>query len=305
MPTPCPWLDQTATHRLLPWTELADALSRILLEKRAGRACAPARLGMALPCGGTLLLMPATDGETVVTKMITVHPENPGIGLDAIQGEVVVMDALTGVWKAILDATAVTARRTAALSLLAARTLAPKTAGPLLLVGAGTQARAHLAAFREGLGVSEVFVVSRTRARAESLCREAESMGMRAQSGDRPKMFLDCCPLVVTATSSRTPVLHGPVRPDCFIAAVGAFTPEVAEIAPELVRSCRVYVDTLEGARSEAGDLLQAEIDFEGVTPLENALDKGNVSDGPVLFKSVGHALFDLAAARLVMTTLP
>ncbi|KAB1899219.1 delta(1)-pyrroline-2-carboxylate reductase family protein, partial [Micromonospora sp. AMSO1212t] len=148
---------------------MADAIAQVLRDARAGRALAPARLVMPVAGGGSLLLMPASNADIAITKMITVHPHNPGQGLPAIHGEVVVMDARTGVRRLMLDGPTVTAHRTAAVSLLAARLLAPEPAGDLLLIGAGAQARAHLEAFRFGLGTRRVTIIARTAASADGL----------------------------------------------------------------------------------------------------------------------------------------
>ncbi|HYO48257.1 MAG TPA: delta(1)-pyrroline-2-carboxylate reductase family protein, partial [Chloroflexia bacterium] len=149
------------THDLLPYSALADYLLRMLADKKAGTAYAPERVAVPLARGGTLLLMPATDGQLAVTKLVTVHPENASVGLPSVQADVLVMEVATGRRLAMLDGGAVTARRTAALSLLAARLLAPRSSGSLLVVGAGTQARAHLEAFCEGLDIDRVYVASK------------------------------------------------------------------------------------------------------------------------------------------------
>ncbi len=283
----------------LPFSSLADALADALRAARDGLAQAPERMRLPLPNGGVLLVMPAADQDVAVVKTVTVHPDNPASGRAAIQGEVMVMDAATGARLGMLDGAAATARRTAALSLLAARRLAPNPSGPLLCVGAGVQAEAHCRAFFEAFGVEEFCISSRSRENAEALARRLRERGARARAVDAPETVLAETPLVVTATSSRRPVLPDVVRPDAFIAAVGAFTPEMAELPPELVRRAVVYVDTLEGAEAEAGDLIQAKIDWARVMPLVEALDDAPPAEGPVLFKSVGGALFDLAAGKL------
>jgi ornithine cyclodeaminase len=212
------------------------------------------------------------------------------------------MEAKTGTRLGILDGAAVTAKRTAALSLLAALTLARRPDGPLLIVGAGTQARSHLEAFREGLGVSEVLLSSRTGERAVSLAEHARSLGMEARVVDGPEEALDEVSLIVTATTSQEPVLPEEIPEGVFVAAVGAFDPEMAELPPGLVGSSSVVVDTIEGVREEAGDLIQAQragvFDWEDATQLEDALLWRESPGGTIVFKSVGHALWDLAAAR-------
>jgi ornithine cyclodeaminase len=117
---------------------------------------------------------------------------------------------------------------------------------------------------------------------------------------------LPICGMVVTTTTSTTPVITDRVRNRAFIAAVGAYRPTMAELPPELVRRSRVFVDTLEGARHEAGDLIQADIDWSNVASLEDVVLPLSPEDArprrgtaPTIFKSVGHALWDLAAARL------
>jgi len=295
-------LDGRQTASRLPYTELADSIQRVALARHEEGVRAPARIALPLPEGGVLLIMPATDGETAITKLVTVHPENAALGLPAIQGEVVVMEARTGERLGILDGAAVTARRTAALSLLAARTLAPHPGGSLLIVGAGAQARSHLEAFREGLGVSRVFIASRTTARSKSLAGHAKSLGMDAEIIRNPEGALDRVSLVVTATTSREPVLPDNVPDGIFITAIGAFNPEMAELPPALISRSTVVVDTLEGAMEEAGDLIQAAragaFRWENAIPLEAVLRESTELGGPVVFKSVGHALWDLAAAR-------
>jgi 1-piperideine-2-carboxylate/1-pyrroline-2-carboxylate reductase [NAD(P)H] len=295
-------LDSRETEVRLPYPELADSIREVMDGRREGKLDAPSRLVLPLPEGGNLLVMPAADDELAITKLVTVHPGNARRELPTIQGEVVVMEAGTGTRLGIIDGGAATARRTAALSLLAARTLSRHPDGPLLIVGAGTQARSHLEAFHEGLGVSKVLLTSRTPERAVSLAEHAQSLGMDARVVDGPQEALDEVSLIVTATTSGEPVLPEDVPEGIFVAAVGAFDPEMAELAPGLVGSSSVVVDTIEGVREEAGDLIKAQragaFDWEDATQLEDALLWRESPGGPIVFKSVGHALWDLAAAR-------
>ncbi|HUS14342.1 MAG TPA: delta(1)-pyrroline-2-carboxylate reductase family protein, partial [Chloroflexia bacterium] len=156
-----------------------------------------------------------------------------------------------------------------------------------------------LDAFAVGLGVREVYIAGRDPARAAGLAAHGRAAGLQAAVVADPAVVLAQVPLIVTATTSPTPVLPAAVRPDAFIAAVGAYQPQQAELPAALVHAARVYVDTLAGAQAEAGDLIQARLDWSTVTPLADALDLPRPATGPVIFKSVGHALWDLAAARL------
>lgn len=295
-------LDAEATAAVLPYAPLAEAVAETLSRKARGLVQCPPRLSLPLPDGGVLLLMPASDDSLAVTKLITVCPANPEKGLPLIIGEVVAMRASTGERLGILDGPEVTARRTAAASLLAAQRLALSPEGPLLVMGAGVQALSHAMAFCSGLGVGEVNVCSRSRERAEALAERLRSVGVRACAVERPEEVLDRTPLIVTATNSPVPVIPAGVRPDAFIAAVGSFHPGRAEIPAELVRRCRLYVDDLDAARTEAGDLILAGVDWSAVTPLERTGEPGAAHlapQGPVLYKGVGCAALDLAAAKL------
>ncbi len=297
------FLDARRTEAFLPYPALADALREMLVSKRSGAANAPSRLAVPLGGGASLLVMPAAGADVAVTKLVTVHPGNAARGLPTIRGEVVVMRTETGERLGILDGAAVTARRTAALSLLAARALAPRPDGALCILGAGTQARSHLEAFHEGLGTQKMFVSSRGEEKARALADHARELGMEASVVGGVEEALGEASLVVTATTSAKPVLPEEIPADAFVAAVGSFRPDMAELPAALIRSAnRVVADDLEGAREEAGDLIQAErvgaLSWENVLPLEEVVDAGR-PEGPVIFESVGHALWDLAAARL------
>ncbi len=304
MPAPA-LLDPAATAAALPYGPLADAIEALL---RDPLVTVPARLVQPLAGGGSLFVMPAADGEVAITKLITFVAGNGARGLPAIQGDIVVFDARDGRRLAMLDGPTVTARRTAAVSLLAARRLAPRTDGPLLVVGAGVQGRAHVEAFVQGLGVREVQVASRTPASAQALADHARALGARARVVADADAALADCPLVASCTPAQGVVLHGRPRDDAFVAAVGAFTPRMVEWAPAAVQDLaargRVVVDTRD-ADHEAGDLLQAGLDVPACPALVDVVraDAARAGTGPVLFKSCGWAGWDLAAARCLLAT--
>lgn len=295
-------LDAAETAGALPWHALVDALGAMMLRRKAGRTVAPERLVVPLT-GGTLLAMPAADGEYASTKLVTVHAGNPARGLPSLLGEVLLMRADTGERLAMLDGPTLTARRTAALSVLGARTLAPGLDGPMLIVGAGAQARGHLEAFASVLGVRDVTIASRSAASREGLAAHARAMGLEARTTDDPTSFLSRTRIVVTATTSMEPVFDDGLRDDAFVAAVGAYRPEMCELPEALVDRARLFVDDPGGARHEAGDLIRAGVDWARVVALEDVV-AGEVPTpvaGPIVFKSVGQALWDLAAARLAI----
>lgn len=297
-------LDPAATAARLPWPALVDAIEALL---RDPAVQVPPRLVQPLAGGGSLFVMPALDGSVAITKLISFTPGNTGSGRPTIQGDVVVFDIATGERRLLLDGPTVTARRTAAVSLLAAQRLAPQPAGPLLVVGAGAQGRAHLEAFAQGLGIRQVMVASRSRASAHLLAQAGRRLGLDVEVVDEPDAALAHCPLVVTCTPAREVVLRARPRDDAFIAAVGAFTPQMVELDPDLCRAIaqdgRIVIDTPD-AVYEAGDLLQAGIDVAACQTLREVVLSDPVPGArrrPVLFKSCGWAGWDLAAARCAL----
>lgn len=285
---------------------LADEIAALLQDPTVQ---VPPRLVQPLPGGSSLFVMPAFDARVAITKLITFTPANVGTARPAIQGDVAVFDVASGERVALLDGPAVTARRTAAVSLLAARLLAPRPDGPLLVVGAGVQGRAHLEAFAQGLGVREAWIASRSPASAQALADHASGLGLTARVVDDPDAALAACPLVVTATPAAEVVLRAQPRDDAFMAAVGAFTPRMVELAPGLCRHVaatgEVVLDTPD-AHHEAGDLVQAGVDMTGLRTLADVVRTAGTRlqtppRAPVLFKSCGWAGWDLACARAVL----
>ena len=294
---------ETAAH--LPYGVLVAELVRLLEDDTVQ---VPSRLVQPLAGGGNLFVMPAMDARTAITKLITFTPANTARGLPTIQGDVLVFDVGTGQRLMLLDGPTVTARRTAAVSVLAAQRLAANTRGPLLVVGAGVQGRAHLEAFAEVLKITEVVIASRSSANADALALHAQSLGLRARVTQDANAALADCPLAVTCTPAHSVVLSALPRDDGFISAVGAFTPSMVELAPALCLHMaahgRVVVDT-QDARHEAGDLLQAGLDVSQFATLAQVIRQAVKSDGrPVLFKSCGWAGWDLAAARTALARL-
>lgn len=292
------------TAQALPYAQLVPALARAAVELCDGLIHAPERLVVPMGHGGVLLCMPAIAPDISVTKLVTVHPHNTQHGLATIQGEVVVMDSTTGARLALLDGPTVTARRTAAMSLLGIETLAacrPKTA---LLIGTGTQALAHAHALVEYFGTTTLYLAGTTLAKVEAfaaLLRQRHD-GLCVQAMDMAALQSDCPPtdVLIALTTAQVPVVPPQVAASTLVVGVGAFKPSMAEIPPSLLHTRPIVVDDLAGARHEAGDLLQAQVDWQQVLPLAHVL-AGKVPHpaGIPVFKTVGQASWDLAAARV------
>ncbi len=291
--------EQTAAR--LPWAALVDEIEALL---RDDSVHVPARIVMPMAGNASLFTMPACDARTAMAKLISFTPANVGTERPTIQGDVTVFDVATGVRRVILDGPTVTARRTAAVSALGARLLAPTLAGPMLIVGAGVQGRAHIEVFAAALGVRDFRIASRRRASAEALADVARAQGLKAEVVDDADAALADCPLAATCTPAQEVALRATPRADAFVAAVGAFTPKMVELAPALCQHFaqhgRIVVDSRD-ADHEAGDLLQAGIDVGALPTLADQVrgDRKGERRGPVLFKSCGWGGWDLAAARL------
>jgi len=300
--------DAAATAQALSWRGLLSAIEMTLADHAAGRVQTPERWVLPLAASTSWFLMPAwltpPAEDLAAIKLITYTPDNPARGLPAILGDVMVLRASTGERLALLDGPTVTARRTAAVSLYAARMLAPLPTGPLLVVGTGVQAMSHVLAYTEALGVDEIWVRARSEAAARNFAQTLHGRGLYAVPATDLDAALEHCPLVVTATTAQAVCLRGRVRDDAFVAAIGAFAPSMIELDPELTRDIagrgQVVLDSA-AARHEAGDLIGAGLDLAALPTLADHPPRRD--GGPVLFKSCGSAMWDLAAARCVVQT--
>lgn len=303
-------LSREDVERLLPLGECIDLMAEALSTLARGDALQPLRQAHPLPGrNGLLVVMPGAllggDDAVLGVKVLTVFPDNHEKGEESHLGSVLLFEAGLGKPLALLDAAAITAIRTAAVSALATRLLAREDAGDLALLGTGVQARTHLTALREVRPLRRVRVWSR---HPESARRFAAEHSVEAVATAREAV--EGADLVCTVTSSREPVLEGAwLAPGAHVNAVGACTPNARELDTEAVRRARLFVDRRESALVEAGDLL---IPLrEGAVGEDHiAGELGEILVGRVpgrrspeeitLFESLGLAVEDMAAARHV-----
>ncbi len=290
-------VDASATAAALPFERLIPALR----DAFASGADAPARHHHALP-GGTLLLMPAWQADWLGVKIVTVHPGNAAQGLPAVHSTYLLSDAHTGQPLAMLDGDAVTARRTAAASALAASYLARPDAERLLIVGAGRVARLLAPAYQAVRTLRHVEVWNPTPARADALVAELCHSGINAALADDLETAVAQADIVSCATLATAPLIQGAwLKPGTHLDLIGAFTPAMREADAVAVQRAAVFIDT-EAALHEAGELVG--YDASGVRGTLTQLCRGEAGrsgeDEITLFKSVGVALEDLAAAVLV-----
>ena len=290
-------LDDAAVRRLLRPPALLEAMRRALADFSAGRARQPLRTVMELPQPGSLLFVkPALAGGALVTKLITQVPANAGRGLPTMLATLILLDPETGKTLAVIDATWLTEQRTAAVSALGADLLAPPGPKVVALLGSGALARSHAAALRLVRPVSELRIWSRNPDNVRR-CVE-DTGGVACASAEEAVRGAD---IVCTVTNASEPVLRGAwLEPGSFVAAVGAPRPGWRELDDAAMANV-VIVDSREAATKESGDVILSGAEVYAEI---GELILGRVAHPPegatVVFKSLGQAVEDAAAARLV-----
>ncbi len=292
-------LDAQGTAELTPYRALVDALRAAAIAESQGEINCPQRQVIPMAAGGALLSMLALGADFAAHKLVTFVPTNAGRNLPIIQGELSVWDAHNGAQLLSLDGATATGRRTAALSMLGVSALFPRRPKSFRMFGTGTQALHHVQAIAQLYPEARIGISGRTPAAAEKFCatHAGHSSGLApTRPGDEDEFdVIICC------TTSQDPVYEAPARRGCLVIAVGSFTPAAAEIGAATVRASHIYVDNLDAARAEAGDLIRAGVEWQHVQPLSRRLRGADLPDGAVLFKTVGHAAWDLAAARVAV----
>ncbi|MGF6774309.1 1-piperideine-2-carboxylate/1-pyrroline-2-carboxylate reductase [NAD(P)H] [Paraburkholderia sp. GAS199] len=305
-----PVFDAAATARLIPYATLVDALRRASVDYAEQRIVSPERLVVPLNAGGIMLSMPATAPDLAIHKLVNVCASNGARDLPTIHGQVMAFDADTGETLFILDGPTVTGRRTAAMSMLGVSTFSTFAgAAPreFLLIGTGTQAANHLEAIGELYPEARVWVKGRTPARAEAFCaaHRGKLAGLRPLMAEAASVP-DAVDVVIALTTSRQAVYDEPARAGRLVIGVGAFTPHMVEIGTQTLAGSALFVDDEAGAKHEAGDFIQAGVDWSQVRGIAAVLKQtAALPDGqPVVFKSVGCAAWDLAACRVAREAL-
>lgn len=290
-----PRFDATSTEALLPFHLLVGELEKTAAEYADGKIVSPERLVIPLAAGGVMLSMPASAQDIASHKLVNVCPSNFSRNLATINGEVVAYNAVTGVSLFAIDGPTVTGRRTAAVTLLAISRLLKTPPKTVAIIGTGKQASTHAQALSSFFPGVDLVVAGISREEEEHFCARHPACTVRPFA-DRD---WSCVDVVVTLTTSKTPVYAEAAVQDRLVVGVGAFTPDAAEVGKETVLASTVIVDDPAGARHEAGDLIQAGIDWSGVISLGEVLKATANVAGPVFFKSVGCAAWDLAACRV------
>jgi ornithine cyclodeaminase/alanine dehydrogenase-like protein (mu-crystallin family) len=307
-------LSRADVEQLLDVRQCIDALRDAHIAFSRGETIMPLRLVTRLRETGLHAVMPAwiDAGPILAVKSIGSFPANASRGIPVVSSTVLLLDADTGLTKAVMDGAYLTAVRTAAASALAAEVLARADAGRLALIGSGVQAEGHLDAIAAVRELESVSVASRSPASAQLFVDRQSTRfpGITFRAAVSNDEAVGNADLVCTVTSSQEPVFDpGSIGPGTHISAVGSHTPQAREIPGETMRDARVVVDSREASLRECGDCMIPIADglfgpdhvsdelgevLMGVTP-------GRLSEAQVtIYQSCGIAIQDAAAANLV-----
>lgn len=298
---------------LLPMEACLEVMADALAALARGEARSPLRTSLRPPdAGASLLLMPAyAPPAALAVKVISTASAAHGSPGRSHPGVVLLFDAGSGDLRAVIEASAITAIRTAAVSGVATDRLARRDASSLAILGSGVQARSHLEAMLLVRAISRVRVWSRTAERARAFAeREGARHGMTIEVAPSPREAVAGADILCTTTSAAEPILRSEwVTPGAHINAIGAYTPTTREVDTATVARSSLFVDSREAALNEAGDFLLAAAEA-GLMPRHIRAELGEVligvhpgrqsDDEVTLFKSLGLGVEDAAAAAHV-----
>jgi len=287
--------DQVREH--LRMADLIPAMEKALIEFSAGKVTQPVRSVIKVDVAaatGFLGLMPALTPEGLGLKAVTFYPSNAQRGIPTHMATIFLVDPETGVPLAIMDGRLITEMRTAAVSAVATKLLASRDANVLAILGSGVQARSHAEALRLVRNFEEIRVWGPTREHAE---RFAKEIGAKSMSAEKAVHGAD---VVVTATNAKTPVLKGSwLKRGCHVNAIGACRPDWRELDDQAMSNV-IFVDSREGALKESGDVILSGAKIYAELGEALAGKVPSRANETTVFKSLGMAVEDIAAAMLV-----
>lgn len=308
------YIPESEIRESLTYAALIPAIREALIDLSAGRVVQPPRTILRTGSGdgirnGWFAVMPVIAGDFMAVKTVTFYPANSEHGLHTHMAVVELLRRSTGEPLALMDGRLITEMRTAAVSAVALDALAAKTVTSLGILGSGVQARSHLAALRHvRAGLKDIRIWSRTHENALALADEVNAGTKVADRGAARSVPIEeaaSADVVLTATSSPVPVLEGRwLSPQAVVLAVGATGSSLRELDDVLMHTCFVVAESRDAVERESGDVrlsgakVQAEIGEILANPARRPHDQ------KILFKSVGLAIEDLTAARIVWQAL-
>jgi thiomorpholine-carboxylate dehydrogenase len=293
-------ITEDQVREALSFRELIPAIEHALIDFSAGRVQQPVRTILPVPeYGGWFGVMPAVCGDVMGAKLVTFYPGNAARGLHTHMALIQLFSASTGEPLATMDGRLITGMRTAAVSAVATRRLAPAKTPVLAILGAGVQAGSHLEALRLVRDFDEICVWSRSQARAEQFARD-HHVTARATV---PAAVRDA-DVVVTVTSASEPILRGEwLKPGAYVNAVGAVGPARRELDDAAMQGA-IVVESRAAAEREAGDIILAGAPIFAELGELLADPARTCMEPRVVFKSLGLAVEDIAAARMVYESI-
>jgi thiomorpholine-carboxylate dehydrogenase len=294
------YLDEERVRSLLRWDALIDAMETALAEFSSGRVVQPVRSVLTIEESRRYFgVMPAVTDDVMAAKLVSFYPGNEGTEFPTHNGQILLLDTRTGEPLAAMDARLITEMRTAAVSAAATKYLMPERSRVLALLGSGVQARSHVEALAHVTDFSEIRVWSRTPEHAQRFARERGATAMEAEAAVRG------ADVVVVATSSREPVLHGAwLKLGAHVNAVGANRPDWREL-DDAAMSTTVLVDSRAAAAQESGDVILSQVAiYAEIGEIFSKSVPAPQRSATTVFKSLGLAVEDLAAAKLVLEAL-
>ena len=289
-------LTEADIARVLSYEKLIPAMERALAAYSSGEVIQPVRNVLTIEEGERYLaVMPAVARDAMGAKLVTFYPKNSGTEVPTHMAGIALFEPAHGRPIAYLDGRLITEMRTAAVSAAVTRHLAPPGAKVLALIGSGVQARAHLEALRHVCRFEEVRVFSPTAAHAQRFAAETGARALDAQAAVRG------ADVVVVATAAREPVLKGAwLKRGAHINAVGAPRPNWRELDDEAMLGSTLIVDSREAALRESGDVILSRAPIFAEAGEVFANKRTPEPGATTVFKSLGLAVEDIAAARLV-----
>ena len=294
------YIPEHEVRAALTYEALIPAIRQALADYSAGNVVQPARTVLRAGnaeghANGWFAVMPVVAGDVMAVKTVTFYPANAELGLPTHMAVIELLNRKTGQPLAVMDGRLITEMRTAAVSAVALDALARPNVGSLGILGSGVQARSHLEALRlVRPSLEDIRIWSRTKANSEALAAEVEARAVAIEEAA-------AADVVLVATSSPTPILKGGwLKPDALVIAIGAIGPQLRELDDEAMLSSCVIAEARGPVESESGDvrLSGALVHAEIGQVLSGA---AQVPTGArIVFKSVGMAIEDLTAARLV-----
>jgi ornithine cyclodeaminase/alanine dehydrogenase-like protein (mu-crystallin family) len=290
------FLDEDQVRKHLRLADLIPAMEKALIDFSAGKVTQPVRQVISVdPPGGFYGIMPALTPDGLGQKIVTFYPPNAEKGVHTHMALIILNDRETGAPVAVMDGRLITEMRTAAVSAAATKFLAAKDSEVLAILGSGVQARSHVEALRLVRDFKEIRVWSPNKSHAEEFAKE---IGARSTPAEDAVRSAD---VVVTVTSSKTPVLKGEwLKSGAHVNAIGACRPDWRELDDDAMHKSVLFVDSREAAMKESGDVILSGEKIYAELGEVFAKKVPPRADETTIFKSLGMAVQDIASALLV-----